>query len=88
MVVVVVVVERDGSGVATRVTHSSRHLAFGVGTGVVVMLGGGGLLVRNARCCSLALLKPKEGITQIRTDKRRGYRYGYGYKFTYPYPYP
>ena len=63
-------------------------MAFGVGTRVVVMLGGGGLLVCDAHCCLLALLKPKEDITQIGTDKRHGYRYGYGYKFTYPYPYP
>ena len=74
----VVVVERDGSGVAMRVTHSSQR---SVSEPVVV---------RDARCClsTLALLKPKEDITQIGTDKRRGYRYGYGYKFTYPYPYP
>ena len=51
---------------------------------------GGGLLVRDVCCClyTLVLLKPKEDITQIGADKRRGYRYGYGYKFTYPYPYP
>ena len=62
---------------------------FSVRTGVVVMLmlGGGGLLVCDTHCClhTLALLKPKEEITQIGKDKRRGYRYGYGYKFTYPY---
>ena len=35
---------------------------------------------------TLRLLKTKEEITQIGTDKRYGYSYGYGYKFTYPYP--